>query len=100
MNGGELVSGPDSENDEKDKAGEKDGAASAKAGDAAEVDHRDVDEPHGEGEEDFGIVEVGGTNGYLGDKRADEEPGGHARQTEEEGLKCDLVGGVERRKPG
>ena len=58
---------------------------------AADVDHRDVDEPHGEGEEDLGVAEVGGADGVLGDERADEQAGGHAGQAEEEGLEGDLV---------
>jgi hypothetical protein len=97
---GELVCGPDGKDDEKDEAGEIDGAASAEAGDAAKVDHRDVDEPHGEGEKDLGIAEVRGAYRDLGDERSDEQTGGHAGQTEEESLQSDLVGGFQRRKPG
>ena len=100
MDCGELVCGPDSKDNEKDEAGQIDGAASAKTGDAAEIDHRDVDEPHREGEEDLGVAEVGGADGGLGDERADEEACGHAREAEEESLEGDLVGGFERRKPG
>ncbi len=87
----------------EDEAGEIDGAASAKTGVAADVDHRDVDEPHGEGEKDFGIAEVGWADGGLGDERADEQAGGHAGQAEEERLEGDLVGsfqGRERRQGG
>ena len=50
MDFGELVCGPDGEDDQEDKAGEIDGAASTESGVATDVDHRDVDEPHGEGE--------------------------------------------------
>jgi hypothetical protein len=55
------------------------------------VDHRDVDEPHGEGQEDLGVTEVRRAYGDLGDKRADEEAGGHAGKAEEQGLLGDLV---------
>ena len=40
VDGRELVGGPDGEDDEEDEAGEIDGAASAQAGVAADVDHR------------------------------------------------------------
>ena len=70
VDGGELVGGPDGEDDEEDEAGEIDGAASAQAGVAADEDHRDVGEPHGEGEEDLGVAEVGGADGCLGDERS------------------------------
>ena len=60
VDGGELVGGPDEENDQEDEAGEIDGAASAQAGGAADVDHRDVGEPEGEGEQDLGVGEVAG----------------------------------------
>ena len=83
MNGGELVSGPDGEDDEEHEAGEVDGAPSAETGDAANVDHRDVSEPHSKGEEDLWIAEVGRTYGDLCDERADKQAGGHARQAEE-----------------
>ena len=95
-----MVGGPDGEDDEEDEAGEIDGAASAKAGVAADVDHADVGQPHGEGEEDFGVEEVGCADGLLGDEGADEEAGGHAGEAEEEGLEGDLVGGFEGWKPG
>ncbi len=100
MDGAELVGNPDGEDDEKDEAGEIDGAASAQAGLAADEDHADIGQPHGEGEQNLGIEEVGGSNGQLGDERADEQAGGHAGQTEEERFKSDLVGGFERRQPG
>lgn len=63
-----MVGGPDGEDDKEDEGGEVDGATSAETGDAADVDHCDVDEPHGEGKEDFGIAEVRGSNGDLGDE--------------------------------
>src|SRR5260370_11256626 len=99
VDSGELVGGPDGEDEEEDEAGEVDGSSSAEAGDAANVDHGDVDEPHGEGEEDFGVSEVGGADGGLRDERADEEGGGHAGETEEEGLLGDLGDRVERGGP-
>ena len=67
---------------------------------AADVDHRDVGKPHGEGEEDLGIAKVRRTDGDLGDERADEEAGGHAGKAEEERPEGDLVGGFERWEPG
>ncbi len=100
MDGGELVGGPDGEDDEEDEAREIDGAASAEAGVAADVDHADVGQPHGEGEQDLGVEEVGCADGLLGDERADEEAGGHAGQAEEEGLEGYLVGGFEGWEPG
>ena len=100
MDGGELVCGPDGEDDEEDEAGEIDGAAATQACRAADVDHGDVGQPHGEGEEDLGVSEVGGTDGGLGDERADEQAGGHAGEAEEEGFEGDLVGCLERREPG
>jgi hypothetical protein len=72
VDGGELVRGPDGEDDQEDEAREIDGAAAAQTCRAADVDHGDVAQPHGEGEEDFGVAEVGGADGGLGDKRADE----------------------------
>lgn len=66
----------------------------------ADVDHHDVGEPHGEGEEDLGVAEVRRADGGLGDERADEQAGGHAGKAEEERLEGDLVGGFERREPG
>ena len=62
----ELVGGPDGEDDEEDEAGEIDGAAAAEAGDAADVNHRDVGEPHGKGEQNLGVAEVGGADGAAG----------------------------------
>jgi hypothetical protein len=88
---GELVCRPDGEDDQEDEAGEIDGAASAQPGVTANVDHGDVGQPHGEGEEDLGIAEVRGSDGGLGDERADEETGGHAGQAEEERLEGDLI---------
>ncbi len=92
MDGGELVCCPYGEDDEEDEAGEIDGAAATQTCRAADVDHGDIGQPHGEGEKDFGVSEVGGADRGLGDERADEEAGGHARETEEEGLKGYLVG--------
>jgi len=97
---GELVGSPDGEDYEEDETGEVDGATSAEAGVAADIDHANVGEPHGEGEENLGVEKVGGADSLLGDERADEEAGGHARETEEKGPESDLVGGFERRKPG
>jgi len=94
-----LVGRPDSEDDEKDEAGQIDGAASAQAGVAADEDHGDVGQPHGEGQQDFGIEKVRRTDGLLGDDGADEQAGGHAGEAEEESLEGDLIGGFERRKP-
>ena len=71
MHDGELVGRPDGEDYEEDEAGEVDGATSAEAGLAANVDHANVGEPHGEREEDLGVEKVGGANGLLGDERAD-----------------------------
>ena len=68
MDGRELIGGPDGENDKKDEGREIDSAASAKTGDAADVDHCDVGKPHGEGEDDLWIAEVGGANGDLRDE--------------------------------
>ena len=67
---------------------------------AADVNHADVSEPHGDGEEDLGVQEVGGTDSLLGDERTDEQAGSHAGETEEEGLEGYLVCGFQRRKPG
>jgi len=100
VNDGELVGGPYGEDDEEDEAGEIDGFTSAKTGVAADVDHADVGEPHGEGEQDLGVEEVGRTDGLLGDEGTDEEAGGHAGEAEEEGLEGDLIGCFERGKPG
>ena len=63
MHDGQLVGGPDCENDEEDEAGKIDRAASAQAGVATDVDHRNVDNPHGEREEDFGVGEEGRAGG-------------------------------------
>ena len=71
---------------------------------AADVDHDNVDEPHCEGQEDFGIAEVGGADGHLCNERADEKACRHAREAEEKGFEGDLVQdfewGFERREPG
>ena len=99
MDNGELVCGPDGEDDEEDEAGEIDGAAPTQTGRTANVNHGDVGEPHGEGEKDFGVAEVSGPDGGLGDERADEQAGSHAGEAEEEGLESYLVGGFEGRKP-
>ncbi len=66
VDGGELVGGPDGEHDEEDEAGEVDGAAAAQAGVAADEDHADVGDPHGEGEQHLGIEKEGGADGLLG----------------------------------
>ncbi len=95
-----MVGSPDGEDDEEDEAREVDGASSAKTGVAADVDHANVGQPHGEGEQDLGVKEVRWTDGLLGDEGADEETGGHAGQAEEEGLEGDLVRGFEGREPG
>lgn len=100
VDGRELISRPDDENDEEDKGGEIDRAASTEAGSTADVDHCDVGKPHCEGEEDLGIAEVRSADCGLCDERADEQTGGHAGEAEEERLEGDLVGGFERRKPG
>lgn len=100
MDGGELVGGPDREDDEEDEAGEIDGAASAQARVTANKNHAAVGDPHGEGEEDLGVAEVGGAVGLLGDERTEEQAGGHAGETEKEGLEGDLVSGFEGREPG
>ena len=100
MYGGKLICGPDGEDEEEDEAGKVDRSASAEADDAADVDHRDIDEPHGESEEDLGVAEVRRTYGGLGYKRTDKEAGGHAGKSEEEGLLGDLIDRLERRKPG
>lgn len=100
MNGGELVGGPDGDDDEEDEAGEVDGAASAQAGVTPDEDHEAVGEPHGEGEKDLGIVEVGGADGLFGEGGADEQAGGHAGEAKEEGLEGHLVDGLERRQAG
>ena len=47
---------------------------------------RDVGEPHGEGEQDLGVAEVGGAVRDLREHGADEQAGGHAGQAEEQGL--------------
>ncbi len=100
VNDGELIRGPDGEDDEEDKAGEIDGTASAEAGVAADEDHGDVGQPHGEGEQDFGIEEVRRPDSLLGNDGADKQAGSHAGQAEEQGFKGNLVGGFERREPG
>jgi hypothetical protein len=99
VDGRELIRGPNNENDEEDKGGEIDRAASTEAGGTADVDHCDVGEPHREGEEDLGIAEVRGADCGLCDERADEQAGGHARKAEEERLEGDLIGGFEWGKP-
>ncbi len=73
-----MVGGPYGEDDEEDEAREIDGSATAEAGVAADVDHTDVSQPHGEGEQNLGVEEVGWADGLLGDERADEQAGGHA----------------------
>ena len=97
VHGGELVCGPDEEDDQEDEAGEIDGAAAAQAGGAADEDHGDVGQPHGEGEQDLGVAEVLCAVVLLRDDGADEQAGGHAGQAEEERLEGDLVDGLERR---
>lgn len=96
----ELIGRPNREDDKEYKAGKIDGAASAQTGVAANEDHRDVGQPHGEGEEDLWITEVAGTHGDLGDERADEQAGGHAGEAEEQSFQGNLIGGFERREPG
>ena len=98
MDGGELVGRPDGEDHQEDEAGEIDGAASAEAGVAADEDHADVGEPHGEGEQNLGVAKVGDAVGDLREERADEEAGGHAGQTEEERLEGDEIEGLKRRQ--
>jgi hypothetical protein len=98
MDRGELVGGPDGQNDEEDKAGEIDGSASAQAGVPADVDHKDINEPHGKGEKDLWIAEVGWPDSCLGDERANEQTGGHAGKSEEKGPESDLVGCFQRRE--
>jgi len=100
VDGGELVCGPDGEDDEEDEAGEIDGAASAETGVTADVDHCDVGQPHGEGEKDLGVAEVRRADGGLRDERADEQAGGHAGEAEEEGFESDLISCLERWEPG
>jgi len=95
-----LIGSPDGEDDEEDEGGEIDGAASADTGGAANVDHCDVGEPHGEGQKDLGVAEVRGTDSSLRDEGADEQASGHAGKAKEEGLESDLVGGFERGEPG
>ncbi len=99
MDSAELVRGPDGEDDQEDEAGEINGAAAAETGVAADVDHRDVGQPHSKGEENLRVEEVGGTDGLLGDEGADEETGGHAGEADKEGLEGDLVYDFERWKP-
>jgi hypothetical protein len=96
VNGGELVRRPDAKDDEEDEAGEKDCAFAAQAGVTADVNHADVGEPHGEGEEDFGVCEVAWAVGDVGEERADEQAGGHARESEEQGAEGDGVDGFKR----
>lgn len=66
----------------------------------ADVDHCNVDEPHGEGEKNLGVAEVGGAHRGLGDERANEQAGRHAGEAEEKRLEGDLVNCFQRRKPG
>ena len=91
MDGRKLVCGPYREDDEEDEAGEVNGASSTQTCRAANVDHCDIGEPQCEREEDLGVAKIGCADRDLGDKGADEESGGHARQAEEEGLEGDLV---------
>ena len=74
VDGRELVGSPDAEDDQEDEAGEIDGAAAAQAGVAADEDHGEVGEPHGEGEQDLGIEEVAGADGLLGDQEPMSRP--------------------------
>ncbi len=96
MDRGELVCGPDGEDDEEDKARQVDGTASAQTGVAADEDHGAVRKPHGEGQEDLGVGEEGGAVDLLGEGGADEKAGGHAGEAEEEGLEGDLVEELQR----
>ena len=103
MDSGELVGCPDGEDNQKDEAGEIDGATAAETGGTADKDHGDVSDPHGKRQEDLGIAEVGGAEVLLCDDRADEQARGHAGQPEEEGFERDLIDGFKRsiecRKP-
>jgi len=65
VDGGELVCRPDGEHDQEDEAGEIGCAAATQAGLAADVDHSDVGEPHGKGEQYLGVAEVGGAHRHL-----------------------------------
>ena len=60
------------------------------------MDHADVGDPHGEGEEDFGVAEVRGPVGDLREEGADEQAGGHAGEAEKEGAESDGIDGGER----
>lgn len=96
MDSGELVGGPDTEDNHEDEAGEIDGTASAEAGVAADVDHSDVSKPHGEGQEDLGVAEVRCAVGDLREERAHQQAGCHAWKAEEQRLEGDGVDGGER----
>ena len=98
MYGGEEVCRPDSENNKKDKGGEIDGATTAQTGMPTDVDHADVGDPEGKGEQNLGIGKVGEADCLLGEGGADEEPGRHAGQAEEETFQAKLIGGFERRQ--
>ena len=100
VNDRELVRRPDGEDDEEDEAGEIDRASPAQAGVAADEDHSDVGQPHGEGEQHLWVEKVRRPDGLLGYDGADEQAGGHARKAEEESSEGYLVSGFQRRKPG
>ena len=56
---------PDGEDDQEDEARKIDRAAAAKTAHAADVNHRNVSEPHGEGEQDLGVAEVRGVRRLI-----------------------------------
>ena len=99
MDCGELVCDPHGEHNQKDEAGEVDGSTAPETGDAADVDHCNVNQPHGECEKYLGVAEVRNADGGLGDEGSDEKAGGHAGEAEEKSFEGDLIGGFERRQP-
>ena len=98
MDGGELVGGPDGEDDEEDEAREIDGAASAKAGVAANVDHAGCRRATWRRRGEFWGRGSRMGQQWLGDERADEQTCGHAGEAKEESLEGDLIGGFEWRE--
>jgi hypothetical protein len=100
MHGGKLIRRPDRDYHKKDEAGEIDGAAASETRVAADEDHQDVRDPHGDGEENFGVGEERRTDGLQSEHGAYEEASGHAGEAEAEGVEGDLVEGFERRQPG
>ena len=100
VNVADEVCGPDGDHDHQHCSGEIGGSPATESGGLPEEDEDNVEAPHRERCDDFGIEEVGSAErGFLHEDGTKDQADGHAGKSEEEHGVGDALKGIEGRKP-